>query len=157
MARDDYRGQWFCWRTLVKRLLETNALQGRSISALILLDKELVGFAEDKRLRRHCGSVTDAALLRRALADGIDVVFHLVSIPGGAAEQHYSLGYQVNLLASLELLDQLREQPGQPVLVYASSSGGVRRRPAGPHRRACGAEPAVELLCAQGDGGNGDQ
>ncbi|ROM83142.1 epimerase [Pseudomonas brassicacearum] len=111
----------FIGRALVKRLLETNELRGRPISALILLDKELVGFAEDKRLRRHCGSVTDAALLRRALADGIDVVFHLVSIPGGAAEEHYALGYQVNLLASLELLDQLREQPGAPVLVYASS------------------------------------
>ena len=104
----------FVGRALVKRLLQTNELQGRSISALILLDKELAGFADDKRLRRHCGSVTDAALLRRALADGIDVVFHLVSIPGGAAEQHYSLGYQVNLLASLELLDQLRQQPGAP-------------------------------------------
>jgi nucleoside-diphosphate-sugar epimerase len=55
------------------------------------------------------------------MADGIDVVFHLVSIPGGAAEAHYSLGYDVNLLASLELLDQLRRQPGRPVLVYASS------------------------------------
>ena len=72
---------------------------------------------------RQRGSVTDAALLRRVLADGIDVVFHLVSRPGGAAEEQYSLGYQVNLLASLELLDQLRSQPGAPVLV-----GGVRSR-----------------------------
>jgi nucleoside-diphosphate-sugar epimerase len=111
----------FVGRALAQHLLDTNRLRGQPISALILLDKELTGFADDKRLRRHCGSVTDAALLRRALADGIDVVFHLVSIPGGAAEEQYSLGYQVNLLASLELLDQLREQPGRPVLVYASS------------------------------------
>ncbi|MCI0995077.1 NAD-dependent epimerase/dehydratase family protein [Pseudomonas sp. ICMP22404] len=111
----------FIGRALVTRLLESGELRGRPISTVILLDKALVGFAEDQRLRRHYGSVTDAALLRRALADGIDVVFHLVSIPGGAAEEHYSLGYQVNLLASLELLDQLRDQPGPPVLVYASS------------------------------------
>jgi nucleoside-diphosphate-sugar epimerase len=111
----------FVGRALVQRLLDTNQLRGQPISALILVDKELAGFTEDKRMRRHCGSITDAALLRRALADGIDVVFHLVSVPGGAAEQQYSLGYQVNLLASLELLDQLREQPGVPVLVYASS------------------------------------
>ena len=45
----------FVGRALVKRLLETHELQGRTISALILLDKELVGFADDKRLRRHCG------------------------------------------------------------------------------------------------------
>jgi nucleoside-diphosphate-sugar epimerase len=65
--------------------------------------------------------VTDAALTRRVLADGVDVVFHLVSLAGGAAEQDYDVGYQVNLMASLELLDQLRRQPRPPVLVYASS------------------------------------
>lgn len=111
----------FVGRALVQRLLEAGELRGQPISVLMLLDKDLQGFSEDKRLRRHHGSVTDAALLRRAMADGIDVVFHLVSIPGGAAEEQYSLGYQVNLLASLELLDQLRDQPGAPVLVYASS------------------------------------
>jgi nucleoside-diphosphate-sugar epimerase len=111
----------FVGRALVKRLLDAGELRGQAISALLLLDKDLQSFPDDKRLRRHQGSVTDAALLRRALADGIDVVFHLVSIPGGAAEEQYSLGYQVNLLASLELLDQLRGQPGAPVLVYASS------------------------------------
>jgi len=55
------------------------------------------------------------------LADGVDVVFHLVSVPGGAAEAQYELGYQVNLLASLELLHQLRNKAQPPVLVYASS------------------------------------
>ncbi|AYC32337.1 NAD-dependent epimerase/dehydratase family protein [Pseudomonas cavernae] len=111
----------FVGRALVQRLLDAGELRGRPISALMLLDKDFSGFPEDKRLRRHYGSVTDAALLRRVLADGIDVVFHLVSIPGGAAEEQYALGYQVNLLASLELLDQLRGLPGAPVLVYASS------------------------------------
>ncbi|MFP6851561.1 MAG: NAD-dependent epimerase/dehydratase family protein [Pseudomonas sp.] len=111
----------FVGRALAQRLLDRGEVRGQTISVLMLLDKDLQGFPEDKRLRRHYGSVTDAALLRRALADGIDVVFHLVSIPGGAAEEQYDLGYQVNLLASLELLDQLRSQPGAPVLVYASS------------------------------------
>ncbi|SDH32982.1 NAD-dependent epimerase/dehydratase family protein [Pseudomonas panipatensis] len=111
----------FVGRALVQRLLATGELRGRRIEALLLLDQQLSGFAEDSRLRRHFGSVTDTALLRRALADGIDVVFHLVSIPGGAAEAQYELGYQVNLLASLELLEQLRNRERPPLLVYASS------------------------------------
>lgn len=111
----------FLGRGLVQRLLADGVLQGRSIEALLLLDQALTGFAEDRRLRRHIGSVTDAALLRRVLADGIDVVFHLVSIPGGAAEANYELGYQVNLQASLELLHQLRNARRPPRLVYASS------------------------------------
>ncbi|WP_342245145.1 NAD-dependent epimerase/dehydratase family protein [Pseudomonas sp. OTU5201] len=111
----------FLGRLLVQRLLERGTLRGQPLDTLVLLDQELDGFAHDPRLRPHAGSITDPALLRRVLADGMDVVFHLVSIPGGAAEQQYGLGYQVNLQASLELFDQLRRVAQPPVLVYASS------------------------------------
>nr|WP_180204845.1 NAD-dependent epimerase/dehydratase family protein [Pseudomonas sp. SbOxS1]NYU04842.1 NAD-dependent epimerase/dehydratase family protein [Pseudomonas sp. SbOxS1] len=111
----------FVGRELVLCLLARGSLRGQSIDSLLVLDRDLRGLPEDTRLRRHFGSVTDPALMRRVLADGIDVVFHLVSIPGGAAEEQYELGYQVNLLASLELLNQLRNNVQPPVLVYASS------------------------------------
>lgn len=111
----------FVGRQLVLQLLKTGVIGERAIGSVLLLDERLDGFAEDPRLRLHRGSITDAALLRRLLADGIDVVFHLVSVPGGAAERDYRLGYQVNLMASLELLEQLRHQPRPAVLVYASS------------------------------------
>lgn len=111
----------FVGRELVRCLLARGSLRGRRIASLLVLDTDLQGLADDPRLRRHRGNITDAALMRRVLADGIDVVFHLASIAGGAAEEHYALGYQVNLLASLELLDQLRRRSQPPVLVYASS------------------------------------
>ena len=34
-------------------------------------------------------------LRRQAYADGVDVVFHLASIPGGAAEKNYALGRSI--------------------------------------------------------------
>ena len=111
----------FVGRELVRCLLARGSLRGQPIGSLLVLDRDLQGLPDDARLRRHFGSVTDPALMRRVLADGIDVVFHLVSIPGGAAEEQYELGYQVNLLASLELLNQLRNNNQPPVLVYASS------------------------------------
>ena len=111
----------FVGRELVARLLKQGEIRERKIEALLLLDQNLDDLPEDSRIRRHCGSITDPALLRRVMADGIDVVFHLVSIPGGAAEKNYELGYQVNLQASLELLHQLRNHDRPPVLVYASS------------------------------------
>ncbi|MGY4533217.1 nucleoside-diphosphate-sugar epimerase [Pseudomonas sp. TE3786] len=111
----------FVGRELVRCLLARGSLRGQAIDSLLLLDREFAGMPDDPRIRRQSGSVTDAALLRRVLADGIDVVFHLVSVPGGAAEAQYEVGYQVNLLASLELLNQLRNKVRPPVLVYASS------------------------------------
>ncbi|WP_416425096.1 NAD-dependent epimerase/dehydratase family protein [Pseudomonas sp. App30] len=111
----------FVGRLLAHQLLANEAICGHAIGKLLLLDARLEGFSTDPRLRLHEGSITDAAFVRRVLADGVDVVFHLASVPGGAAEQDYDLGYQVNLMASLELLDQLRHQPRPAVLVYASS------------------------------------
>lgn len=111
----------FVGRQLATQLLAKGVIRGQPVERLLLLDTRLDEVPQDPRVRAHLGNITDAALIRRALADGIDVVFHLVSIPGGAAEQDYQLGYQVNLLASLELLDQLRNQARPPVLVYASS------------------------------------
>lgn len=111
----------FIGRLLVQRLLERGSVRGQPIKTLLILDQHLDGFADDPRLRRVTGSITDPALLRRSFADGIDVVFHLVSVPGGAAEQHYDMGHQVNLLASLEMLEQLRQSKRPPVFVYASS------------------------------------
>lgn len=113
----------FVGRQLTWQLLEQGVISGRAINTLLLLDAHLEDFPADPRIRLHKGSITEAALIRRVLADGVDVVFHLVSLPGGAAEQDYDLGYQVNLMASLELLDQLRRQARPPVLVYASSIG----------------------------------
>ena len=111
----------FLGRLLVQRLLDKGQLRGQPLEALVLLDRQLEGFPSDPRLRLLAGSIAEPTLLRRALADGVDVVFHLVSVPGGAAEEHYALGRQVNLLATLELLDQLRSAARPPVLVYASS------------------------------------
>ncbi|WP_043301190.1 NAD-dependent epimerase/dehydratase family protein [Pseudomonas sp. M47T1] len=111
----------FLGQLLVKRLLGLASLRGQAIGTLRLLDMNLDSFTPQPRLRLHPGSVTDTALMRRVLADGIDLVFHLVSIPGGAAERQYELGYEVNLAASLELLQQLRNKACPPVLVFASS------------------------------------
>ena len=111
----------FVGRELTQQLLACDSLRGEPVSLLRLLDSHFDAPYDDPRIRLHSGNITDAALLRRVLADGIDVVFHLVSIPGGAAEQQYALGYEVNLKASLELLDQLRSASQPPVMVYASS------------------------------------
>lgn len=111
----------FLGKLLVDHLLQLGILRGHKIDKLVLLDQKLDGFVHDSRLRLRDGSITDPTLLRRVLADGMDIVFHLAGVPGGAAEERYAHGRQVNLLASLELLDQLRNTSRPPVVVYASS------------------------------------
>lgn len=85
------------------------------------VDLSLQGLPDDASLHRIEGSLAEAGLLARALAAPVEVVFHLASVPGGAAEQDPELGRRINLDATLQLLAQLRAQGGVPVFVFAST------------------------------------
>lgn len=107
-------------QALCKRLLETG-LGGRVLNALTAFDIRFDGPARDGRVRQIEGSITDAALLDQAFDAPVDYLFHLASVPGGAAEKHFALGLEVNLHATLALLERGRMQARAPVLVFAST------------------------------------
>jgi len=117
----------FIARALTRRLLSdaTQLPTGMGpIGRLTLVDLGFEG-PEMPRVRRLSGSIADPALLARAFDTPVDVVFHLASIPGGAAELNYELGRQVNLDATTRLLEVARTQAtgsAKPaVFVFASS------------------------------------
>ena len=99
--------QGFVGLALVRRLLE-DGLGGRPVQRLTLLDMAFSQPHADPRVRQLPGSIADAALRARAYEGGVEAVFHLASIPGGAAEKDYELGRCVNLDATLGLLEDLR-------------------------------------------------
>lgn len=66
------------------------------------------------------GSYAEPTIRDLLVADGLDVIFHLASLPGGAAEKNPSLGKTVNLDGSIALLDAVAGEHA-PVVVYASS------------------------------------
>ena len=116
----------FIGQALVRRLL-ADGIGGRAVTALTSIDMRFDGAAPDARVRQLRGSVADAALLAQAFAQPVDVLFHLASVPGGAAEQDFALGLSVNLHATMALLEccrvqaEAQPQAGPPVLVYSSS------------------------------------
>lgn len=110
----------FVGRVLVRRLL-AEGVCGRPVGRLVVVDLSMQGLPDDARLQRIEGSLADTGLLARALAVPVQVVFHLASVPGGAAEQDPDLGRRVNLDATLQLLGHLRAQGGAPVFVFAST------------------------------------
>jgi len=117
----------FIGRALARRLLSAPApLPGRSepMGRLTLIDLGFEG-PEVPRVRRLAGSIADSSVRARAFDTPVDVVFHLASIPGGMAEQNYELGRQVNIDATLCLLEAARTQAlfasRVPIFVFASS------------------------------------
>ncbi len=115
----------FIGRALVARLLSSDVLPGLGDARrrVTLLDQRFSGPVADTRVRLVSGDISDRGVLRDALADGVDCVFHLASVPGGAAESGFELGMRVNLEATLGLLEQLRQEGPAPRVVFASTIG----------------------------------
>ena len=120
----------FIGRALVARLLSSGVLPGLGDARrqVVLLDRQFSASAIDARVRAVAGDIADPAVLREACRECVDCVFHLASIPGGAAEAQFELGLHMNLDATLRLLEQLRRQTqpagaSPPKLVFASTIG----------------------------------
>jgi D-erythronate 2-dehydrogenase len=115
----------FIGRALVARLLSTGVLPelGDARRQLTLLDQTFAEPVADARVRLIGGDLTDEAVLREALAGGVDCVFHLASIPGGAAESNFERGLEVNLQATIRLLEAVRRQAKGAKVVFASTIG----------------------------------
>ena len=118
-------GEGFIGQTLVARLCRDGSIDGKSASAVTVLDQRIGSRQPDARLHYLEGDIADPAVLGRAIAGGVDYVFHLASIPGGASEQNFELGLRVNLHATMGLLEVLRQAAAAapPKLVFASSIG----------------------------------
>jgi nucleoside-diphosphate-sugar epimerase len=113
----------FVGRALVKRLLAHGAVApgDRPFERLTVVDLSLDGLPADERVVPVQGSIADGAVLAEAMAGGPDLIFHLASIPGGAAERDFALGLKVNLDATLQLLELVRSQARAPRLVFTST------------------------------------
>ncbi|HSI56446.1 MAG TPA: NAD-dependent epimerase/dehydratase family protein [Ideonella sp.] len=110
----------FVGEVLVKRLLD-QGLGGQPLGRLTLLDLAFDTPHADARVVQLAGSIADPALRAQAYATPVDAVFHLASIPGGAAEKNYALGRTINLDATLGLLEDLRGQGQRARFVFAST------------------------------------
>ena len=107
----------FIGQALVQRLLTADTLRP---TRLTLLDLHVDDYA-DPRVTAIAGDIGDQQVLDRALAEPVDTIFHLASIPGGMAERDYALGWRVNVDATAALAHRVGAQGNTPRFVFASS------------------------------------
>ena len=121
----------FVGRHLVRRLLRTGRIDAGQapFSRLTLVDLGADDSVDDARVRLVRGSIADDAVLRAAFSGRVDHVFHLASVPGGAAEKSFALGLDVNLRATLAMLELLRDQPAPPARFTFASTIAVYGAP----------------------------
>jgi nucleoside-diphosphate-sugar epimerase len=101
----------FVGRVLVRRLVE----QGHRVVAL----DHSVGTGPD--VEAIAGDIADPAVIARAFAQGCDVVVHLATVPGGAAEADPVAAGRINLDATIVLSEAAAATGACPRFVFASS------------------------------------
>lgn len=110
----------FIGQMLKSRLLE-DGLDGQPINRIILSDLSFASRSSDSRLVYLPGSLVSSGVIERCLEQSPNVIFHLASVPGSAAERDPLLGQQVNLEATIKLIKGCRHLRKTPRFVYASS------------------------------------
>lgn len=72
------------------------------------------------------GTYADRDVRHSLVGSGVDMLFHLASLPGGASERDPALGKSVNLDGSIALIDAVASAD-VPVVVYTSSIAALGR------------------------------
>ncbi|MDF7776393.1 NAD-dependent epimerase/dehydratase family protein [Sphingomonas sp. AOB5] len=105
----------FVGRRLVDRLLASG-----DIAAIRAVDAHLPEYS-DPRVHPIAGDLTDPGVRGAATAGGVDVLYHLAAVPGGAAEGNYELSRAVNVDATLALFESAAARSQRPRIVYTST------------------------------------
>jgi len=113
----------FVGQHLLRKLLADGKIgeNGAPITSLVLVDIALKDIPDDPRVRTVVGNLTEAATLKSAIEGGVDVLFHLASIPGGLAERNYELSRAVNVDSVFALLEAVRDKDAKPRVVFTST------------------------------------
>lgn len=109
---------------LARRLAGDRGALGFPVDELILADRAASDLALPGFARWHCGDLTEPAYLDALLREPTDVLFHLASMPGAAAEKRADVGEDINLAAPAGIarrLAALDAHSRRPVVVFAST------------------------------------
>jgi len=112
-------------RKLVARLADDQALNGRPVEKLTLVDIGVPQKPEDfgGAVVTTAADIADPAAARAAIAGRPDVIFHLAAVVSGEAEVDFEKGMHVNLDGSRALIEAIRAAGESycPRLVFTSS------------------------------------
>ena len=113
----------FLGARLASALLNSGTLGGAEITELVLVDRgELpADLRADPRVRPVRADLGGPDVFGGVIDRDTRVVFHLAAVVSGQAEADFDLGMQVNLDATLALLEAARATGTAPRIVFASS------------------------------------
>lgn len=116
----------FLGSKLIKALLASPAPfiangQQTEVSEIIAFDMiEAAGFS-DPRVKSVAGNIANEDTIQAILDSSVDAVVHLAAVVSSQAEEDFELGLNTNLIASLNILERLRQLGTCPLFLTTSS------------------------------------
>lgn len=119
----------FIGKSVLTELLATTEIEvdgsSQKIGNILALDLSTDGLsdliAQDPRIIPINGSLADDAVLNQITKVEPGVVLHLAAVVSSAAEADFQLGIDVNVNATIGLIDVCRKFKAPPVFVFSSS------------------------------------
>ncbi len=88
---------------------------------VVATDRTSMDFADLRNVTMLPGDLDDPDLIRAVTAQPLDALVHLATVPGGAAEANPALAAQINVAASMALIDAAAAYGTCPRVLFASS------------------------------------
>lgn len=108
--------QGFLGSRLIDKLLKRP-----EVSKISLIDQKFYEKENSHKLQYFEGDLTSPEFLNEIFKSDVDVVFHLASIPGAAAEKQPHVAQDINFLSVQRILNLLEKQKIPPKFIFASS------------------------------------
>lgn len=108
--------QGFLGSCLVNKLLNRP-----EVSKISLVDQNFSKKIDDPRLHYLEGDLTSTEFLENVFSSQVDIVYHLASIPGAAAEKNPQSAQNINFLSVNKIINILEKQQFTPKFIFSSS------------------------------------
>lgn len=107
---------------LARALAARTTLRGAPISSLVLADViDPVQVDAPFEVQTVTCDIADPASVASVIDADTDVIYLLAAIVSGQAEEDMTLGYQINMMGTMNVLERCRELASKPVVVFTSS------------------------------------
>jgi nucleoside-diphosphate-sugar epimerase len=107
---------------LARALATRETLRGAPISSLVLADViDPAQIDAPFEVQTVTCDIADPASVASVIDADTDVIYLLAAIVSGQAEEDMTLGYQINMMGTMNVLERCRELASKPVVVFTSS------------------------------------
>lgn len=115
-------GAGFLGARVIKRLLADKDAGRGSVSFDRIVSIDLGPTpVDDPRVTSVTGNIADPALFAEHIDADVVAIFHLAAVLSGGSEEDFDLAYEVNVNATLHLLEAARRRARTPRVIFTSS------------------------------------